>query len=381
MQCATCGLAKPSGGFGNSSHLHSKVRRSACAVAAILFAALTFVPSAVCRAQSSQARITGMAHMAYYVSDLKKARDYYEGWLGFQEAFVLRNADGSEHVVFIKINDRQYIELYNEAPKNHGFIHDAGFETNDAKGMRDHLAAIGVKVPDQVSRDASGNLSFDILDPSGFTIQIVQYLPDSMTSRAKGKFMPASRISDHIDHIGLLVNDRAESWKFYGDAFGFTKEGDGSKMAVPDSPDRFELGVEKKDAYRRGPVSHQGSHLPLQLRCPEDDGGIAREVSDQRVPRCHRRYAPIGQRQECCGDLRPRQKSRRGDGAAESQRELGPTKNGYRPAAPPTQGAWRGGFGVLFYALEGGHDCGDRHASSNHAHNFREVRLCATEMS
>lgn len=215
-------------------------------IVAILFATLILVPSAVCRAQSSQARITGMAHMAYYVSDLKKACDYYEGWLGFQEAFVLRNADGSEHVVFIKINDRQYIELYNEAPKDYGFIHDAGFETNDAKGMRDHLAAIGVKVPDQVSRDASGNLSVDIIDPSGFTIEIVQYLPKSMTGRTKGKFMPASRISDHIDHIGLLVNDRAESWKFYGDAFGFTKEGDGSKMAVPDSPDRFELGVEKK---------------------------------------------------------------------------------------------------------------------------------------
>ena len=246
MQLATWNLAKPSCGFGNGSNPRLRACRNAIAGVAILCAALVAVPTAACRAQSSQARIMGMAHMAYYVSDLKKARDYYEGWLGFEEAFVLRNADGSEHVVFIKINDRQYIELYNETPKNHGFIHDAGFETNDAKGMRDHLAAVGVMVPDQVSKDASGNLSFDILDPSGFTIQIVQYLPNSMTGRAKGKFMPASRISDHIDHIGLLVNDRAESWKFYGDAFGFTKEGDGSKMAVPDSPDRFELGVEKK---------------------------------------------------------------------------------------------------------------------------------------
>lgn len=196
--------------------------------------------------KSVQPRITGMAHMAYYVSDLKQARDYYEGFLGFQEAFTLKNADGSDHVVFIKINDRQYIELYAETAKNYGYIHDAGFETNDAKGMRDHLAAIGVKVPDAVTKNESGNLSFDITDPSGFTIQIVQYLPKSKTSAAKGKFMPASRISDHIDHIGLLVNDRPTAWKFYGDAFGFTKDGDGSKMAVPGSPDRFELGVERK---------------------------------------------------------------------------------------------------------------------------------------
>src|SRR5438105_4721472 len=169
-------------------------------------------PAAASNGKSSEPRITGMAHMAYYVSDLKKARDYYEGWLGFQEAFVLHNPDGSDHVVFIKINDRQYIELFAEAPKDHGFIHDAGFETNNAKGMRDHLASVGVKVPDSVTKDEAGNLSFDIVDPSGFTIQIVQYMPGSMTAKTNGKFMPAARISDHIDHIGLLVNDRETSW-------------------------------------------------------------------------------------------------------------------------------------------------------------------------
>ncbi len=214
--------------------------------ALFLLLATIFVPTMLAADQVSRPRITGMAHIAYYVSNLKEARDYYEGFLGFQEAGTVRNPDGSDHIVFIKINDHQFIELYAEAPKNYGFIHDAGLETNDAKGMRDHLGAIGVKVPDKVVKDQSGNLSFDITDPSGFTIQIVQYLPKSLTGKGKGKFMPASRISDRIDHIGLLVKDRETSWKFYGDAFGFTKEGDGSKMAVPDSQDRFELGAEKK---------------------------------------------------------------------------------------------------------------------------------------
>jgi catechol 2,3-dioxygenase-like lactoylglutathione lyase family enzyme len=184
--------------------------------------------------------------MAYYVSDLKQARDYYEGFLGFQEAFTLKNPDGSDHVVFIKINDHQFIELYAEPVKNYGYIHDAGFETNDAKGLRDHLAAIGVAVPKTVTKNEEGDLSFEFIDPSGFNIQIVQYLPGSKVSATKGKFMPASRISDHIDHIGLLMKDREATWKFYGDAFGFTKEGDGTKMAVPGSSDRFEIGWEKR---------------------------------------------------------------------------------------------------------------------------------------
>jgi len=213
----------------------------------LVLVAASLAPASYAVSPPPAPAITGMAHMAYYVSDLKKARDYYEGFLGFQEAFTLKNPDGSDHVVFIKINDRQYIELYAEPSKNYGYIHDAGLETNDAKGMRDRLAAAGVKVPDTVTKDPTGNLSFDIIDPSGFTLQIVQYLPTSMTGKTKGKFMPATRISDHIDHIGLLVKDRETSWKFYGDAFGFTKEGDGSKMAVPNSPDRFELGFERKE--------------------------------------------------------------------------------------------------------------------------------------
>ena len=237
----------------------------AAAIAAAGLAMAAFAAPGTARADSQPARITGMAHIAYYVTNLQKARDYYEGFLGFAEAFDLKNPDGSVRVAFIKINDHQYIELYVQ-PKstleNFGWLHDAGFETNDAKGMRDHLASLGIKVPAKVKKDATGNLSFDITDPSGFTIEIVQYLPHSMTGRTRGKFMPSTRISDHIDHIGLLVSSQPESWKFYSEAFGFTKEGDGSKMAIPGSNDRFELGSEKKKNPREARY-HVKDHICL----------------------------------------------------------------------------------------------------------------------
>ena len=191
-------------------------------------------------------RIVGIAHIAYYVTDLGKARAYYEDFLGFKKAFALKNPDGSDHIAFVKINDHQYIELIAEAPKNHGFVHDAGFETDDARGMRDYLASVGIKVPETVSKDEAGNMAFEITDPFGFDIQIVQYEPGSMTSRAAGKFMPDSRISTHIDHVGLLMGDRDEATDFYAKAFGFAKEGDGTKMIIGSGPDRFELGFERK---------------------------------------------------------------------------------------------------------------------------------------
>ena len=49
--------------------------------------------------------IIRIAHMAYYVSDLNKARNYWEDFLGYEEVFCWKNPDGAEHLVFIKINN------------------------------------------------------------------------------------------------------------------------------------------------------------------------------------------------------------------------------------------------------------------------------------
>jgi catechol 2,3-dioxygenase-like lactoylglutathione lyase family enzyme len=190
--------------------------------------------------------ITGAAHMAYYVTDLTKARAYYKDFLGFEEAFALKNPDGLDHIAFIKINDYQFIELLLEPPKNHGFLHDVAFQTPDAAGVRTAFASLGVKAPATVSKDPTGDLSFEVIDPFGFAIQIVQYQPDSRTALGKGKYMPARRIATHIDHLGILINDKAVAAQYYGDIFGFAGEGDNSKRRIGDGPDRFELGFERK---------------------------------------------------------------------------------------------------------------------------------------
>src|SRR5215472_14227792 len=63
-------------------------------------------------------KVLGVAHVAFYVSDLAKARSFYEKFLGFdEEPFTLKKSDGSERIVFIKINDKQYLELFAEEPR------------------------------------------------------------------------------------------------------------------------------------------------------------------------------------------------------------------------------------------------------------------------
>ena len=86
-------------------------------------------------------KILGVAHMAIYVSDLAKARAFYKDFLGFDEPFSLKRADGTDRIVFIKINDSQYLELFAEAPRQDGMLNHVSFYVEDAKAMRDYLAS------------------------------------------------------------------------------------------------------------------------------------------------------------------------------------------------------------------------------------------------
>jgi hypothetical protein len=96
---------------------------------------------------------------------------------------VLKREDGTDRIVFIKINDNQYIELFAENPKQDGHLNHISFFTDSAQGMYDYLASRGVKVPDKVGKGRIGHLNFNIVDPDGHTVEIVQYEPDSWTTR------------------------------------------------------------------------------------------------------------------------------------------------------------------------------------------------------
>jgi len=167
--------------------------------------------------------ITGVANIAFKVSNVEAARDYYEHVLGYERfAVTTSRSNDAPEMMYFKVNDRQYIQILPglRDQKEDKLIH-IGFETVDAERLRDYLGSHGVQVPAKVETDLTGNLSFEVKDPDGHTVQFVQYLPDSIEGRNKGNMMPASRISDHILHVGIHVTDVARADKFYKDILGF----------------------------------------------------------------------------------------------------------------------------------------------------------------
>jgi catechol 2,3-dioxygenase-like lactoylglutathione lyase family enzyme len=134
-------------------------------LAIVLLLTSLFLDSAA--AYEKRPRVFGLAHVALFVSDLQKARAFYEEFLGCHEAYVLKREDGSERIVFIKINDQQYIELFAENPKQDGHLNHISFFTDSAERMRDYLALRGIKVPERITKGRIGNLNFNIADPDG----------------------------------------------------------------------------------------------------------------------------------------------------------------------------------------------------------------------
>jgi len=76
-----------------------------------LIALLAIAPLLIAQ-EPKRPRVLGVAHIALFVSDIEKSRAFYKDFLGFSEPFKLDKPDGSLSLTFIKVNDRQYIELF-----------------------------------------------------------------------------------------------------------------------------------------------------------------------------------------------------------------------------------------------------------------------------
>ena len=223
--------------------------------AVLILTAALFAAPLMAQAQENATRpkITGISHIAFYVSDLKKAQAYWHDFLGFDQYFELKKPDSDEtRIAFFKVNDTQHIELFNEAPvAPPNMLAHICFHTDDIEKMRAYLRANGIKTPEgKGGKTKAGDYAFMVKDPDGMLVEFVQSLPDGVEAKAAGQFEPKTRVSDAIYHVGFLVGNSAKSMDFYGRILGFQETWRGSSdgkelswinMRVPDGVDYIEL--------------------------------------------------------------------------------------------------------------------------------------------
>ena len=152
------------------------------------------------------------------------AVELFHGYLGFGEPhYITRNPGSTEpDMMFIKINDRQYVEF---------------FRDDDNRLVKYRHTGFGFK-------------ALFCKDFNGHEVEFLEYTGDGFIGEMKGGNMPDTRISDTFRHVGWICPDSAKDIAFYGYILGFTEFWRGGetpekinwiKMKLPESTDYVEL--------------------------------------------------------------------------------------------------------------------------------------------
>jgi len=288
--------------------------------AGLLLAVAVAVPAAPVESASPAVRpaIAGVSHIAFRVSDLARARAFYAGLLGYEEA-AAPAATGPERVRF-EVSDRQFIEIVaGLAADRDDRLDHVAFETADVAALRAYLEGKGVKSAEP--RAEGGDRILRVSDPDGHAVEFVQHVPGARgaaPASASSAAPLSRRVSARILHVGLTVADVAAADRFYKDTLGFSEIWRGGRtdaatdwinMKVPDGTDYLEymLVSGPVDRERLGTLHHVALVVPdiqaaLETLRARPGGLDARTVRTPQVGRNNRwqlnLYDPDGSRAE-----------------------------------------------------------------------------------
>ena len=197
----------------------------------------------------------GIAHIAIRVQYIAASVAFYNK-LGYLQAFAM-NKDGVVTQSFIKINDKQFIELYPVGGANPqaGFLHLC-FEGVDLNAIHDKYVADGL-TPNVVRKAGAGNLLFTMKGPQQFAepqnIEYTQYQPGSLHTNDVGMHLGPDRVADRMTVVTLAVQDPAAARAFYLEKLGFTPAA--GSFTLLDLPGSSGEQVEIAPLDRLGPKS------------------------------------------------------------------------------------------------------------------------------
>ncbi|HET6469565.1 MAG TPA: VOC family protein [Geminicoccaceae bacterium] len=140
--------------------------------------------------------ITSIGHVAIKVADIDRTLDFYVGKLGFEEMLRL-DRDGRLWLLYLRITDDQYLEVFPEAegdrapPKeanglNHVCLTVASID--DAVAQLDRL---GIPLTSPRKLGADGNMQAWIEDPDGNRIELMEMAPDCLQAQAISRMRAA----------------------------------------------------------------------------------------------------------------------------------------------------------------------------------------------
>jgi catechol 2,3-dioxygenase-like lactoylglutathione lyase family enzyme len=224
--------------------------------------------------------LLGLSHVAIRVSDMEKSRAFYQGTLGFEEAFDFKAPDGGLATAYFKVNDRQFIEVLpgiRAADEGKPYLVHIGFITADVDKAYKICEQLGLK-PAEVKRgERDRDRHFVIPNPPGqklAALEFMQYQEGSVYRENERKALGPRRISTHLEHAGIVTTDLPVARAFY-EKLGFhetwSRNGDDGQVLLVHlrmpgpSGDYVELSVRSPEAKMARAQLGSAGHLSLEV--------------------------------------------------------------------------------------------------------------------
>ena len=143
--------------------------------------------------------ISSLGHIGIKVKNLEKSMAFYTETMGFPEMFRLHRDDGRVWLVYLRITDDQYLEIFPEAvqdrapePENNGINHFCLTVENIEEIVR-QLEAKGVALYWPLKTGADNNRQAWVLDPDGNRIELMEMASNALQFKAIKELLAKER--------------------------------------------------------------------------------------------------------------------------------------------------------------------------------------------
>jgi len=141
--------------------------------------------------------VSGLGHVAIRVKDVARSLDFYTDKLGFPEMMRIHREDGSLMLIYLRITDTQYIEIFPDAvgdrspPKEAIGLNHLCLEVSSLDDALAELAEKNVPLLQEQKVGLDRNRQAWIEDPDGNRIELMEMASDSLQYEAISRLRAA----------------------------------------------------------------------------------------------------------------------------------------------------------------------------------------------
>jgi len=134
--------------------------------------------------------VAAIGHVALKVADIERSLSFYRDRLGFEEMMRLHRDDGGLWLIYLRITDTQFLELFpgGEGEQSPGrertAINHFCLECDDLDTTADFLRKAGVRLTVEPKTGGDRNRQCWIEDPDGNRIEFMEMAVDAMQREA-----------------------------------------------------------------------------------------------------------------------------------------------------------------------------------------------------